>query len=166
MRVVFVTIFDLNANNNDNIDTNRLPNSLPLNLSLSFFSLTTYNPKAQTTTQSGSSQQINQNNRLTQSKLKLAEIKRSMNGKNLTCVGVHHTLNQSVSVELDVQCKFSQRRYPSRSASATRLRTLAEKDRRKQFLLTFFHRHQRAPFHDLQVGTRSVFRLSSPVDTC
>lgn len=30
-----------------------------------------------------------------------------MNGKNLTCLGLHPTLNQTVSVELDVQCKFS-----------------------------------------------------------
>lgn len=54
-----------------------------------------------------------QSQRVTTSRVRLSDIKRSMNGKNLTCVGVHPTINQSTSVELDVQCKctaFSCRR--------------------------------------------------------
>lgn len=46
-----------------------------------------------------------QTERVTQSRLRMADIKRTMNGKNLTCVGVHPTINQSTSAELDVQCK-------------------------------------------------------------
>lgn len=48
-------------------------------------------------------------NQFVQSRLLLNSIKRSMNGKNLTCVGVHQTLNQSTSIELDVQCEYEQK---------------------------------------------------------
>lgn len=47
--------------------------------------------------------------RTTVSRLKLADIRRSLNGKNLTCLGLHPTLNQTSSVELDVQCKYIRR---------------------------------------------------------
>lgn len=44
--------------------------------------------------------------RQVQSRIQINNIKRTLNGKNLTCVGVHQTQNQSASIELDVQCEY------------------------------------------------------------